>query len=117
MERCSPFCKERQTTLRYLGRSRLSSALSYGVQTKITNELSGVHDVFHVSNLKKCLADETLVIPVEEIQVEEHLHFVEEPLEIMDRKVKNLRQSRIPIVKVRWNSKRGPEFTENAKIT
>ena len=67
--------------------------------------------MFHVSNLKKCLADETLIIPIEEIQLDEHLRFVEEPLEIMDRKVKQLRRSRIPIVKVRWNSRRGPEFT------
>ncbi|KAI3683266.1 hypothetical protein L1987_83769 [Smallanthus sonchifolius] len=73
--------------------------------------LSGVHDVFHVSNLKKCLSDETLVIPLEEIQIDDHLHFVEEPVEIMDREVKQLKQSRIPIVKVRWNSRRGPEFT------
>ncbi|KAD4180551.1 hypothetical protein E3N88_29142 [Mikania micrantha] len=78
---------------------------------RLPDELSGVHDVFHVSNLKKCLADESLVIPIEEIQVDEQLHFIEEPLEIMDRKVKQLRRSRIPIVKVRWNSKRGPEFT------
>ncbi|KAD3640016.1 hypothetical protein E3N88_29239 [Mikania micrantha] len=78
---------------------------------RLPDELSGVHDVFHVSNLKKCLADESLIFPIEEIQVDEQLHFIEEPLEIMDRKVKQLRRSRIPIVKVRWNSKRGPEFT------
>ncbi|KAD2394393.1 hypothetical protein E3N88_41370 [Mikania micrantha] len=78
---------------------------------RLPDELSGVHDVFHVSNLKKCLADESLVVPLEEIQVDDQLHFVEEPLEIMDRKVKQLRRSRIPIVKVRWNSRRGPEFT------
>ena len=78
---------------------------------RLPDELSGVHDVFHVSNLKKCLADESLVVPLEEIQVDDQLHFVEEPLEIMHRKVKQLRRSRIPIVKVRWNSRRGPEFT------
>ncbi|KAD4585786.1 hypothetical protein E3N88_23387 [Mikania micrantha] len=78
---------------------------------RLPYELSAVHDVFHVSNLKKCLADESLVIPIEEIQVDEHLHFIEEPLEIMDRKVKQLRRSRIPIVKVRWNSRCEPEFT------
>ncbi|KAD7116962.1 hypothetical protein E3N88_04230 [Mikania micrantha] len=78
---------------------------------RLPDELSGVHDVFHVSNLKKCLADESLVIPIEEIQVDDQLHFIEEPLEIMDRKVKQLRRSRIPIVKVRWNSRCGPEFT------
>ena len=67
--------------------------------------------MFHVSNLKRCLADETLIIPLEEIQVDEQLLFIEEPVEIMEREVKKLKRSRIPIVKVRWNSKRGPEFT------
>ncbi|GKF34877.1 hypothetical protein Tco_0108077 [Tanacetum coccineum] len=67
--------------------------------------------MFHVSNLKKCLADENLVIPLEEIQLGDKLHFIEEPVEIMNREVKQLKQSRIPIVKVRWNSRRGLEFT------
>ncbi|GJW08337.1 putative reverse transcriptase domain-containing protein [Tanacetum coccineum] len=66
---------------------------------------------FHVSNLKKCLSDESLVIPLDEIQIDDKLHFVEEPIEIMDREVKGLKQSCIPIVKVRWNYIRGPEFT------
>ncbi|KAD2805499.1 hypothetical protein E3N88_38876 [Mikania micrantha] len=57
------------------------------------------------------LADESLIIPLEEIQVDEQLHFIEEPVEIMEREVKRLKRSRIPIVNVRWNSKRGPEFT------
>ncbi|GKB00829.1 hypothetical protein Tco_0828873 [Tanacetum coccineum] len=66
---------------------------------------------FYVSNLKKCLSDETLAIPLDEIQINDKLQFTEEPVEIMDREVKCLKQSRIPIVKVRWNSRRGPEFT------
>ncbi|GKB61161.1 hypothetical protein Tco_0917347 [Tanacetum coccineum] len=60
---------------------------------------------------KKCLSDDTLVIPLEEIQLDDKLNFVEEPVEIMDREVKQLKQSRIPIVKVRWNTRRGPEYT------
>nr|GEU53338.1 reverse transcriptase domain-containing protein [Tanacetum cinerariifolium] len=70
-----------------------------------------VHNTFHVSNLKKCLFDEYLVIPMKELRLDDKLNFMEEPVEIMDREVKQLKQSRIPIVKVRWNSKRGPEFT------
>ena len=66
----------------------------------LPEELRGVHDVFHVSNLKKSLSDETLVIPLDEIQVDEELRFIEEPVEIMDREVKNRRHSRILIVKV-----------------
>nr|GEW30586.1 putative reverse transcriptase domain-containing protein [Tanacetum cinerariifolium] len=70
-----------------------------------------VHSTFHVSKLKKCMADEPLVIPLDEIQVDDKLNFIEEPVKIIDREVKRLKKSRIPIVKVRWNSKRGPEFT------
>nr|GEW96365.1 putative reverse transcriptase domain-containing protein [Tanacetum cinerariifolium] len=69
-----------------------------------------VHSTFHVSNLKKCLADKTLAIPLDKIQVDDKLHFIEEPVEIMDREVKRLKQSRIHIVKVRWNSRRSHEF-------
>ncbi|XP_024964850.1 uncharacterized protein LOC112505135 [Cynara cardunculus var. scolymus] len=72
-------------------------------------ELSAIHDTFHVSNLKRCLSDETQVLPQEDLQVFDRLHFVEKPSEILDRKVKQLRRSRIPIVKVHWNSKNGPE--------
>ncbi|GJZ48286.1 putative reverse transcriptase domain-containing protein [Tanacetum coccineum] len=78
---------------------------------RLPEELSSVHDTFHVSNLKKCLADANLHVPLDEIKVDKTLRFVEEPLEIMDREVKTLKRSKIPIVKVRWNSERGPEFT------
>nr|GEW44207.1 copia protein [Tanacetum cinerariifolium] len=70
-----------------------------------------VHDIFHVSNLKKCLADANLHVPLDEIKIDKTLRFVEEPVEIMDREVKSLKCSKIPIVKVCWNSKRGLEFT------
>ena len=78
---------------------------------KLPQKLSKVHDTFHVSNLKKCLADDSLLIPFDELRIDDKLNFVEEPLEIVDRGLKKLRQSKIPIVKVNWNSKRGPEFT------
>ncbi|GJV85702.1 putative reverse transcriptase domain-containing protein, partial [Tanacetum coccineum] len=78
---------------------------------ELPRELQGIHNTFHVSNLKKCLSDESLVIPLDEIQLDDKLQFIKEPVEIMDREVKRLKQSRIPIVKVRWNSRRGPEFT------
>ncbi|GJZ84066.1 putative reverse transcriptase domain-containing protein [Tanacetum coccineum] len=70
-----------------------------------------VYNTFHVSNLKKCYYDDPLVVPLEELQVDDKIHFVEEPVEIMDHEVKQLRRSRVPIVKVRWNSRRGLEFT------
>nr|GEX65049.1 hypothetical protein [Tanacetum cinerariifolium] len=77
----------------------------------LPKELNGVHDTFHVSNLKKCLADPTLQVPLDEIQVDAKFNFVEEPVEILKREFKKLDRSRIAIVKVRWNSKHGPEFT------
>ncbi|GJX90755.1 putative reverse transcriptase domain-containing protein [Tanacetum coccineum] len=77
----------------------------------LPEELNGVHDTFHVSNIKKCLADPTLKVTLDEIRVDAKLNFVEEPLEILEREFKKLKHSRIAIVKVRWNSKRGPEFT------
>ncbi|GKC94562.1 putative reverse transcriptase domain-containing protein [Tanacetum coccineum] len=78
---------------------------------ELPQELRRVHNVFHVCNLKKCLSDDTLVIPLEEIQLDDKLNFIDEPVEIMDREVKQLKRSRIPIVKVRWNARRGPEYT------
>ncbi|GKD58195.1 hypothetical protein Tco_1295704 [Tanacetum coccineum] len=78
---------------------------------KLPEELSNVHSTFHISNLKKCLSDESHVIPMKELRLDDKLNFVEEPVEIMDREVKQLKKSHIPIIKVRWNSKRGQEFT------
>nr|GEY87021.1 putative reverse transcriptase domain-containing protein [Tanacetum cinerariifolium] len=71
----------------------------------LLKELSGVHDTFHVSNLKKCLADPTLQVPLDEIRVDAKLNFVEEHVEILDREFKKLKRSRIFVVKVRRNSK------------
>ncbi|GKB60252.1 hypothetical protein Tco_0916438 [Tanacetum coccineum] len=77
----------------------------------LPEELNGVHDTFHVPNLKKCLADPTLKVPFDEIRVDTKLNFVEDPVEILEREFKKLKRSRIVIVKVRWNSERGLEFT------
>ncbi|GKA79952.1 hypothetical protein Tco_0786548, partial [Tanacetum coccineum] len=78
-------------------------------------ELDGVHDKFNVSNLNKCLADPTLQVTLDEIQVDAKLNFVKEPMEILEKEFKKLKRSRITIVKVRWNSKCGPEFAWERK--
>nr|GFB98723.1 hypothetical protein [Tanacetum cinerariifolium] len=77
----------------------------------LPEELSRVHNMFHMSNLKKCHADEPLAVPLDGLHFDDKLQFVEKPVEIMDHEVKRLKRSRIPLVKVQWNSKRGPEFT------
>ncbi|GKD24204.1 putative reverse transcriptase domain-containing protein [Tanacetum coccineum] len=77
----------------------------------LPEELNSVHDMFHVSKLKKCLADPTLQMPLDEIRVDDKLNFVEESMEILEREFKKLKRSRIAIFKVRWNLKHGPEFT------
>nr|GEU47190.1 putative reverse transcriptase domain-containing protein [Tanacetum cinerariifolium] len=74
-------------------------------------ELSIVYHTFHVSNLKKCYADEPLVMPLEGIYVDDKLQFVEEPVEIMEREIKRLKRIQISLVKVCWNSRRSPDFT------
>ncbi|GJT40067.1 putative reverse transcriptase domain-containing protein [Tanacetum coccineum] len=78
---------------------------------ELPEELKGIHSTFHVSNLKKCLAEGDIVVLMDEIQLDDKLHMIEEPVEVVDREVKRLKKSRIPIVKVCWNSQRGPEFT------
>ncbi|GKC21577.1 putative reverse transcriptase domain-containing protein [Tanacetum coccineum] len=89
----------------------LAKVRTVAYRLELPQQLSRVYSTFHVSNLKKCLSDEPLAIPLDEIHIDDKLHFVEEPVEIMDREVKRLKQSLIPIIKVRWNSRRGPEFT------
>ncbi|GJV79263.1 putative reverse transcriptase domain-containing protein [Tanacetum coccineum] len=97
---------------RYIGPSKVIAKLGpVAYKLELPQQLSKVHSTFHVSNLNKCLSNETLVIPLEKIQNDDKFHFIEEPAEIMDREVKRLKQSHIPIIKVRWNSGRGPEFT------
>ncbi|GKB42670.1 putative reverse transcriptase domain-containing protein [Tanacetum coccineum] len=94
----------------FAGRSWDSQNFRWPYKLELPEELV-VSNTFHISNLKKCLSDESLIIPIKELQLDDKLNFVEEPVKVMDREIKQLKRSRIPIIKVRWNSKRGPKFT------
>nr|GFC82813.1 putative reverse transcriptase domain-containing protein [Tanacetum cinerariifolium] len=85
---------------RYIGPFKIIAKVgTVAYPIELTEQLSRVHSTFHVSNLKKCLADKPLAIPLDEIQVDDKRHFIEEHVEIMECEVKRLKQSRIPIVK------------------
>ncbi|GKC28142.1 putative reverse transcriptase domain-containing protein [Tanacetum coccineum] len=106
------FGKKGKFAPRYVGPFEILERIGLvAYRLRLPEELSGVHDTFHLSNLKKCLANASLHVPLDDIKVDKTLRFVEEPVEIMDREVKSLKRSKIALVKVRWNSKRGPEFT------
>nr|GEV62515.1 hypothetical protein [Tanacetum cinerariifolium] len=96
----------------YIRPFKMLSKVGYvAYRLELPQQLNRVHNTFHVSNLKKCLSDESLVIPLDELCINDKLHFVEEPVEIMDCEIKKLKRSCIPIIRVRWNSKRGHKFT------
>ncbi|GKE66248.1 putative reverse transcriptase domain-containing protein [Tanacetum coccineum] len=106
------FRKRGKLAPRYVGPFKILERIGpVAYRLRLPHELNKVHDIFHVSNLKKCLAGANLHVPLEEIRVDRTLHFIEEPKKIMDHEVKKLKRSRILIVKVRWNSKRGLKFT------
>ncbi|KAK9049822.1 hypothetical protein SSX86_031209 [Deinandra increscens subsp. villosa] len=106
------FGKRGKLSPRYIGPFKVISRVGeVAYQLELPEELSGVHDVFHVSNLRKCMVDEALAVPLKEIKIDKKLNFTEQPIEIMERITKKLRKKRIPMVKVKWDARRGPEYT------
>nr|GEX88627.1 putative reverse transcriptase domain-containing protein [Tanacetum cinerariifolium] len=106
------FGKREKLSLCYIGPFKIlarSGPIAYTLE--LPEELKWIHRTFHVLNLKKCLAKGDIVVPVDEIQLDDKLHMIEKPVKVVDGEVKRLKQSRISVVKVRWNSQRGPEFT------
>nr|GFC50746.1 putative reverse transcriptase domain-containing protein [Tanacetum cinerariifolium] len=106
------FGKHGKLNPRYVGLFKILERVGdVAYKLDLLEELSSVHNTFHVSNLKKCHTDEPLAVPLDGLHFDDKLYFVEKPVGIVDHEVKRLKRSRIPIVKVRWNSKRGPKFT------
>ncbi|GKF32115.1 putative reverse transcriptase domain-containing protein, partial [Tanacetum coccineum] len=106
------FGKRGKSNPRYIGPFKIIAKIgTVAYRLELLEKLSRVHSTFHVSKLKKCMAEEPLAMPLDEIQVDDKLNFIKEPIEIIDREVKRLKQSRILIVKVHWNYRRGHEFT------
>ncbi|GKC51471.1 hypothetical protein Tco_1074216, partial [Tanacetum coccineum] len=105
------FRKKGKLAPRFVGPFKIVKKVGHvAYRLELHEELNYVHHTCHVSNLKKCLADPTLQVPLDEIRVDAKLNFVEEPVEILKIEFKKLKHSRIAIVKVRWNSKCGPKF-------
>nr|GEU35021.1 putative reverse transcriptase domain-containing protein [Tanacetum cinerariifolium] len=111
------FGKRSKLSPRYVGSFEVVERVGHVLyRLRLPQEPVGIHDTFHVSNLKKCLADVTLHVPLGEIKIDDKLRFVEEPIKTMDCEVKKLKRIWIPIVKVHWNSRRGPKFTWEQKM-
>nr|GEY35501.1 hypothetical protein [Tanacetum cinerariifolium] len=111
------FGKHGKLSPRFIGPFKVIERIGpVAYKLEFPDKLRRIHDTFHVSNLKRCFVNDDVIIPLDEVQLDEKLHFVEEPVEIMDREVKRLKQSQILIVKVRWNSWRGPEFTDGENL-
>ncbi|GJT72619.1 hypothetical protein Tco_1031905 [Tanacetum coccineum] len=96
------FGKKGKLAPRYVGPFEILERIGLvAYRLRLPEELSSVHDTFHVSNLKKCLADANLHVPLDKIKVDKTLRFAEEHVEIMDREIKNLKRKKIALVKVR----------------
>ncbi|GKC18392.1 putative reverse transcriptase domain-containing protein [Tanacetum coccineum] len=109
------FGKRGKLTPRYVKPFKvLEKVRSVAYKLELPQELSRVHNTFHVSNLKKCYSDEPLVVPLEGLHIDNKLRFVKEPIEIMDREVKRLKQSRIPIVK--FDGTRGEVLSSHGNV-
>nr|GEV78025.1 putative reverse transcriptase domain-containing protein [Tanacetum cinerariifolium] len=106
------FGKSGKVSPRFIGPFKVIERIGpVAYKLELPDKLRRIYDTFHVSNLKRCFVNDDVVIPLDEVQLDDKLHSVEEPVEIMGREVKRLKQSWILIVKVRWNSRRGSEFT------
>ncbi|KAJ0743436.1 putative nucleotidyltransferase, Ribonuclease H [Helianthus annuus] len=117
-KRVMRFGKKGKLSPRYIGPFEIIECVgSVAYKLNLPEELSGIHNVFHICNLKKCIADESLAMSHKDVQIDESLRFVERPISIEDRQVKKLQRKHVPIVKVKWDARRGPEYTWEVEST
>ena len=110
------FGKRGKLSPRYVGPFIIKERVGQvAYRLELPREMQGIHSTFHVSNLKKCLADTAMEVPLQEIKVDEKLRYTEEPVAIIDRKVRKLRNVEIPLVKVQWKYHKGSDATWETK--
>ncbi|KAI3707162.1 hypothetical protein L6452_25431 [Arctium lappa] len=106
------FRKRGKLSPRYIGPYKIIKRVGeVAYKLELPEELQGIHNTFHVSNLRKCLADESTEVTLKDVKVDNTLSYIEEPEAIVDRKVRKLRNKEITLVKVQWRHHRGPEAT------
>ena len=97
---------------RYVGPFKVTTRVGkVAYRLELPAELSSIHNTFHVSQLRKCVADETSVVPLEDITVDEGLNYVEKPIAILDKKTRETRGGQVALVKVQWQHRKGSEWT------
>ncbi|KAJ9535924.1 LOW QUALITY PROTEIN: hypothetical protein OSB04_un000912 [Centaurea solstitialis] len=107
-----PFRKRGKLGPRFIGPFEIVACVGkVAYRLELPSELSQIHDTFHVSQLRKCLADESAFVPLEDIEVDERLNYAEKPIAVLERKTKTLRNKEIGIVKVQWEHGKGSEWT------
>ncbi|WMV35098.1 hypothetical protein MTR67_028483 [Solanum verrucosum] len=105
------FGKKGKLSLRYIGTYRISKRVGkVAYELQLPQELAAVHPVFHVSMLKKCMGDPSLIIPTENIGIKDSLSYEDIPVQILDRQVCKLRTKEVASVKVLWRN----QFVEEA---
>ena len=96
----------------YIGSFRVTARVGRVVyRLELPAELSQIHDTFHMSQLRKCIADESAVVPLEDIQVDASLNYVERPVAVVDRKIKVLRNKEVPLFPVQWQHRKVSKLT------
>ncbi|KAI3819397.1 hypothetical protein L1987_13228 [Smallanthus sonchifolius] len=106
------FRKRGKLSSRFVGPFRIMARVGeVAYRLELPDELSGIHPTFHVSHLRKCLADESVHVPLTDIEVDNSLNYIEEPVAILDQKEKRLRNKVIQLVKVQWKHRKGSEAT------